>query len=244
MSIVFDLNSIEGDDPQRSIISTGNSDIDDKLGGGIPIGSLTLVEGHSGSGKSVLTQQFTWGSLWSERRVVLYTTERTVSSQVMQMDSLGLGVLDFLLLGRLKVFPIQQVSEVEPTRVLKTLADHIGRRESHDLAIVDSLTPMITPSSVLDIIAFFEQCRRLCAQGKTIVVTLHSYSLDDGARERIRSMCDANLNLRVENVKDQLVNVLEVAKVSGATMSTGNVVTFAIEPMMGLRIIPISHVKV
>ena len=236
--------SIESDDSPRSIISTGNDYIDDKLGGGIPIRSLTLVEGQSGSGKSVLTQQFTWGSLWSERRVVLYTTERTVSSQVRQMDSLGLGVLDFLLLGRLKVFPIQQVSEVEPTRVLKTLVDDIGRRKSYDLAIVDSLTPMITPTSVLDIIAFFEQCRRLCAQGKTIVVTLHSYSLDEGTRERIRSMCDANLNLRVENVQDQLVNALEVTKVSGATRNTGNVVTFTVEPMVGLRIIPISYARV
>ena len=160
------------------------------------------------------------------------------------MESVGLGVLDFLLLRRLKVFPIEQVSEVEPTWVLETLADDIGRRESYDIAIVDSLTPMITPTSVLDIIAFFERCRRYCARGKTIVVTVHSYSLEEGTRERVRSMCDANLNLRVTNVENQLVNELEVTKVSGATSSTGNVVVFAVEPMMGLRIIPISYAKV
>ena len=235
--------SIEGDDSQRSIISTGNNDIDDMLGGSIPIRSLTLVEGQSGSGKSVLTQQFTWGSLWRQHRVTLYTTERTVTSQLTQMDSVGLGVLDFLLLRRLKVFAIQRVSEMDPTWVLKTLGDDIGRHESYDLAIVDSLTPMITLTSVLDIIAFFEQCRRLCAQGKTIVVTLHPYSLDEGAMERVRSMCDANLNLRVENLKNQLVNVLEATKVSGAARDTGNVVIFSVEPKIGLRIIPISYAK-
>ncbi len=43
----------------EGIISTGNAEIDTKLGGGIPVGSLALVEGQSASGKSVLAQQFT-----------------------------------------------------------------------------------------------------------------------------------------------------------------------------------------
>ena len=103
---------------------------------------------------------------------------------------------------------------------------------------------MITPTSVLDTIAFFKRCGRHCAWGKTIVVTLHSYSLEEGSRERVRSMCDANLNLRVTNVEKQLVNELEVTKVIGATSSIGNVVIFAVEPMMGLQIIPISYAKV
>jgi archaellum biogenesis ATPase FlaH len=84
------------------IISTGNSEVDKKLGGGIPEGSLMLIEGESASGKSVLTQQLIWGSLYDDHKVVLYTTERTMSSQMSQMASLGLDVLDFLLLRRLR----------------------------------------------------------------------------------------------------------------------------------------------
>ena len=53
----------EVEEKEQPTISTGNSDIDGKLGGGIPVGSLTLIEGPSASGKSVLTQQFTSGSL-------------------------------------------------------------------------------------------------------------------------------------------------------------------------------------
>ena len=40
----------------RRVVSTGNSEIDKKLGGGIPLGSMTLIEGESDSGKSVLSQ--------------------------------------------------------------------------------------------------------------------------------------------------------------------------------------------
>jgi flagellar protein FlaH len=229
---------------ETPIISTGNVDINGKLGGGIPVGSLMLIEGQSASGKSVLTQQLTWGSLWTQHRVTLYTTERTIRGYVRQMDSLGLDVLDFLLLGRLKIFPVHKVSGPDASRVFSILIDDIERRDNHDLIIVDSLTPMVTETSVGQVISFFERCRALCSLGKTIVVTLHSYSADESTRDRVRSMCDANIHLRVDQVADQLVNVMEVAKISGASRTTGNVLSFAVEPGIGLRIIPVSWTKV
>ena len=181
----------EVEEKEQPTISTGNSDIDGKLGGGIPVGSLTLIEGPSASGKSVLTQQFTSGSLGAKHNVLVYTTERTVSSHVRQMESLGLDILDFLLLGRLKVFPIDRVGEMAPSLFLRALVADMGSRDAYDLIIVDSLTPMVTASSVVDIIAFFEDCHSQSSQGKTIVVTLHHYSIDESARDRIRSACDA-----------------------------------------------------
>ena len=78
----------------KDIISTGHSEIDRKLGGGIPIGSLTLVEGQSDAGKSVLCQQMIWGSLNNGFKVLVFTTENTPKSLVSQMESLGLGIQD------------------------------------------------------------------------------------------------------------------------------------------------------
>ena len=231
------------EESQAPIISTGSDEIDSKLGGGIPVGSLTLIEGQSASGKSVLSQQFMWGSLWTGIKVVLYTTERTVRSHVSQMESLGLGVTDFLLLHSLKVFPIDQAMAQATSGLLERMADDMGRHESYDLIIVDSLTPLVTPAPIVEIVGFFETCRKLCSRGKTIVVTLHAYSIDESGRDRIRSMCDADIHLRVDNVGDRLIHVLEVMKVSRATRNTGNVVSFAVEPMMGLRIIPFSTAK-
>ncbi len=46
---------------RKDVISTGHAEIDKKLGGGIPIGYLILVEGLSDAGKSVLCQQMIWG---------------------------------------------------------------------------------------------------------------------------------------------------------------------------------------
>ena len=83
--------TIEEPARKSKVISTGNVEIDKKLGGGIPLGSMTLIEGESDSGKSVLSQQMIWGSLYDDHRVVLYTTENTVKSL---RDKIGLGALE------------------------------------------------------------------------------------------------------------------------------------------------------
>jgi len=54
-------NLLGGED--KNILSTGNSEIDKKIADGIPLGSLTLIEGENDTGKSVLTQQIIWGAM-------------------------------------------------------------------------------------------------------------------------------------------------------------------------------------
>ena len=56
-------------------------------------------------------------------------------------------------------------------------------------------------------------------------------------------MGDAHISRRTEGMGDRLVKVMEVAKIRGAELSTGNIISFDVEPMMGMKIIPISKVK-
>ena len=234
----------ENKEAKKNIISTGHGEIDRRLGGGLPIGSLTLVEGESDAGKSVLCQQMIWGSLNDGFKSILFTTENTLRSLVSQMDSLGLGILDYILLGRFKVYAIKQ-SHVKTqadetfTTILKTIAQH----DQYQLIIVDSLTPMLPIASDVEILHYFERCKHFCDQGRTIVNVTHSYALESGVLVRVRSASDAHLRLMIEKVGDKLVKTLEVAKVRGAVSSTGNVVTFDVEPEVGMKIMPISKAK-
>ena len=57
-------------------------------------------------------------------------------------------------------------------------------------------------------------------------------------------MCDSHLSLRNEEIGDRMIKVLEVAKIRGADMQTGNIVSFDVEPMLGMKIIPVSKVSV
>lgn len=228
----------------KKVLSMGNPEIDKKMGGGIPPGSLTLIEGQSDAGKSVLAQQLIWGTLQDQFRAVLYTSENTSRSLLRQMTSLNLDVTDFFLMGRLKVYAIPATSSGNEARSnLKVLLDHLPRRGDCDLVIIDSLTGLIVNLPDQDIFSFFTDCKDLCDQGKTVTLVVHSYVFNESMLSRIRSICDAHLRLRTMEVGDQLVKMLEVAKIRGADKSTGNIISFDVEPGLGMRIIPISRAK-
>ena len=230
---------------KSTVISTGNMEIDKKLGGGIPLGSMTLIEGESDSGKSVLTQQFIWGSLHDGFHVVLYTTENTVKSFVRQMASLSLEITDFLLLGRLRIFPIgASRSKLSPGEVFSILLKHLESRNETSLVVVDSLTTFITHSSIEETMSYFENCKLLCDEGTSVINVVNSYAFNEAGLARVRSISDAHLRLRTEHIGDMIVKVLEAAKIRGAELSTGNIISFDVEPMLGMKIIPVSKVSV
>ena len=232
---------VSTDEVEGSIISTGNGELDGKMGGGIPIKSLTLIEGDSGAGKSVLSQQMMHGCLTDGYKVTLFSSENTVKSLVKQMRSLNLDILDYLLLNKIRIFPI------ETSRLGKdappTLIEAMKREKGRDMIFVDSLTSSIPSSSDTEVLTFFESCKRLCADGTTVVVVVHSHGLTRELLTRLRSLCDAHLQLRTEEVGNKLVKTLEVTKVRGAEQSTGNIVSFEVEPGWGMRIIPLSKVR-
>jgi flagellar protein FlaH len=224
-----------------ALISTGNGELDTKMGGGIPLRSLTLIEGDSGAGKSVLSQQMMHGCLHDGYKLSLFTSENTVKSLVKQMRSLNLDITDYLLLDSIRVFPIETSSlgKEGPTTLMRAMQNDKGR----DMIFVDSITTTIPLCSDVEVLAFFEAAKRLCSGGLTVIIIVHSHGLTQELLIRIRSLCDAHLQLRTEEVGNKLVKTLEVTKVRGAEQSTGNIVSFEVEPGWGMRVIPIGKVR-
>jgi flagellar protein FlaH len=150
--------------------------------------------------------------------------------------------MQFLLLGRLRIYPIAVGRrKLTPKQVFQVIIKSIKTGHSVDLIVVDSLTTFVTRGSWEETAAYFEHCQELCAENRTIINVASTYAFDDTTLARLRSMCDAHLTLRTEEVGDQLVKILEVAKVRGASKTTGNIITFDIEPDLGIKIIPFSR---
>ena len=228
----------------KRVVSTGNPEIDKKIGGGIPEGSLSLIEGQSDAGKSVLVQQLVWGALQEGLRVVYYTTENTTRSLLRQMESLGMNVMDHFLLGKVNVYPVPSALTAEQSlTVFSKLLTHITHHQNYDIAVLDSLTSFVSHVPETDTLSFFTNCKTVCDQNKTLLITLHPYAFDESMFIRIRSICDAHLRLRTEEVGEQLIKVLQVAKIRGAEKTTGNIVSFDVEPGLGMRIVPITKAK-
>jgi flagellar protein FlaH len=226
-------------------ISTGSTEIDKKMGGGIPEGSLILIEGESNAGKSVVSQQLTYGALNSGARVAFYTTENTSRSLLRQLASLSLDVTDFFLLGALNIYPVPAAMSPEAAETaFDKLIHHFQRIEGKfDIIFIDSLTSFVSQVGESATLTFMTSIKRFCDDNMTIFLTIHTAAFDEQMFSRMRSLCDAHLRLRVEEMGDQLVKVLEVAKVRGAAKTTGNIITFDVDPGLGMKIIPISKAK-
>lgn len=229
----------------RRVVSTGSTEIDKKLGGGIPEGSLILIEGSSNAGKSVVTQQLTHGALSSGFRCAMYTTENTARSLFRQMASLSLDVTDFYLLGALNVYQVPAAMTPEAAdNAFDKLLGHIGELQGRfDVIFIDSMTSFVSQVPEGHTLTFLTSVKNYVDQNMTIFFTMHSHAFEEAMFMRIRSLCDAHLRLRTEEVRDQLMKVLEVAKVRGAEKTTGNIVSFDVEPGLGMRIIPVSSAK-
>ena len=231
------------DKEELRIISTGSGELDKKMGGGIPVGSLTLIEGESGAGKSTLAQHMLWGALTMSGTALVYTTENTVKSLLRQMESLGMDIRDFFLLDIIRIYPLESNPYEDAQQAYDVLCEHMESLPNHNLTIVDSLSTFLTQSSEDQILKFFSKCKAICDHGRTIIFTAHSHAFEDRLLTRVRSVCDAHLRLLVEPGASELVKTMEIAKVKGAELSTGSIISFAIEPGIGMRIIPISKAR-
>ena len=235
------------EDEAKTVISTGNSELDKRIADGLPLQSLTLIEGENDTGKSVLTQQIMYGAMKQGLSVDLFTTENTTKSFVKQMESMSLDVSEYFAWGYLRVFPLHVVgfewTKEEMDNVLTCLIGSIAHSRA-EVAIIDSLTLFTEYVDTDTILSFFTNCKTLVDRGKTILITLHSYAFEEDTLVRIRSVSDAHITMKKALVGDKYVMVLEVQKVRGARKTTGNLVSFEVHPGYGMKVIPMSFARV
>src|SRR3989344_3617241 len=60
--------------PQASRICTGVRNFDEVLSGGLPAGTLTVLAGSPGSGKTILSQQIAFKNATPQNRALMFQT--------------------------------------------------------------------------------------------------------------------------------------------------------------------------
>lgn len=229
---------------ELSVITTGSTEIDRRLGGGIPYNTVMLIEVQDASGKSTFAQQLLWGTLNAGHRASIYTTEQNVHALLRQMESLGQDATDYFLLNDLQIFPLSSSAENEdPDLFFKLLSEHIWQQDSSRMIVIDSLTTFVSRAGGEQIQDFFNEMKNVCERGQVIACTVHENAFEEEFLLRVRSICDAYLRLQVNASGTSLVKTMEVAKIRGADMRTGNILGFEVEPGMGIRIVPVSRAK-
>ena len=219
--------------------------LDRVLSSGLPLESLTLIEGPSGVGKSLLCQYLVYGAILSGFSLAYFAIERTVDGLIEKMGSIGLGLSGRLQDDNFRTYSLQSPSvHDEPDGALAELASNIEAvSPDRGIIIVDCISELAQISRNQAIMGFFTSCQRQCRQGRTIVVVARSSAFDESLLHRLHGISDAHINLSSERVRERLVNTLEVRKVNKSDLKSNNSFSFQVDPAEGIKFVPMSRVK-
>ena len=241
---------------EKASISIGSDPIDKALLGGLPLGSLTLIEGPSRSGKSVICQHYAFGAPLAEFGVAYYVGGMMVEDLLAQMNSLYLEVDTFIGEGQLLIYPLTDFFDRKSAddQGLRRLHEHLAELPwDIDVIIMDSLTDMVTQAEHTDSFNFFLACKELYSWNKTMLMALHTSALDPDLLVRLDRLFDTHLELRLEGLSQgtqmKTMNVIDVLKVKNANLGRENSIYFEVDPELGrsmnmaLKVLPFFKIR-
>ncbi len=207
-----------------------------KLGGGFPAGSMVVIEGGSGGGKSSISQRLSYGLNENDVSVTFVSTQMTTKGFINQMYSMDYPIAPFLLNGLLLYIPV-----IPLVQAAKSRCDFIERLMvaeelfEKDVIIIDTLSALIKYSvnteKSLDLISFF---KKLNGMGKVIILTIEPNQLNEEIASMFRSSCDVYITLKSKPLGSEVKRTILVNKFTGAKGPVGQMIGFRIEPKVGL----------
>lgn len=227
-----------------TVFSTGNEELDGRLGGGIPHPSFMVIEGEHGTAKTTLVAQIAFGALNSGYKVVVFTTESTAGMFVNQAKLVSIDLTKFYIKGILTVYTLYSKSMHIDSSTVRAAFDRLlafisSPSQQYDVVMIDSLSLFLGYVGADDVTRFAQTARLAVARGKTIVATVHSEVMDERLAKVLRASSDVYYKLGLANVGGKTVKVLQVVKARGAPEPIEGTVAFDVDPAFGIKIVPI-----
>lgn len=242
---------------RKNLLSLGLEDhdrLDEELGGGIPRGSIVLVEGDYGAGKSAISQRLTYGLVQEGATVTYLSTELTVRGFIDQMHSLSYDVVRELLDERLLFLHADFDSgtafrggdDAERKELLTRLMEAKVMWQP-DVVVVDTFDAILRNDptfealvrqneerqAALEIISFF---REIISQGKVIVLTVDPSAVDDEAIGPFRAIADVFLQLEMVEVGNAIRRQISVKRFAGMGEQVGDTIGYSVRSGTGIVI--------
>ncbi len=214
-------------------------DLHDQLGQGLPAGTITLIEGAHGTGKSALVQRMIYGFLSNQHSVTCISTELTVRDFINQMYSLDYPIASWLLNGKLKFVPVYPLVG-RANRRSDFLGMLMGSEELYksEIMIVDTFSSLVSNSlqgedNSINVLSFF---KRLTGMGKSIVLTVDPGEVNPKALAPLESDSHVYLSIVVSQVGGMISRSIMVKRFGGTEYRVSPVIGFRIEPNVGMVI--------
>ena len=218
-------------------LGTGNAQLDRILGGGVPTGSLVVIAGAPGTGKTILAQQICFSNGTPENRAIYYTTLSEPHSKMVR----HLEGFDFF--DRAKLGVTVELNHLSTLAREGDLANAVGEVVRHSFDVSPSVVVIDSTKALHEAMEHAEHFRQIVydlasriAHTNSVLIFVGEYSLTDVATAPEFAVADAIVYLsnESEGVLDQ--RLLRVLKLRGSDYLSGTH-TYTIEPN-GLAVYP------
>ncbi|MGB8932450.1 MAG: ATPase domain-containing protein [Anaeromyxobacteraceae bacterium] len=215
-------------DPETAPIaeraSTGVAGLDEMLGGGLPRSSATVVQGATGTGKTLLGLRFLLEGARRGEPGIHFTLEETAGQVRWAAAALGWDLRDLeerRLLTLCYVSPVELSTDAFLDRALK-LVTRVGARR----AVLDSLTSMAlgVPSARRFKELVYSIAKHFRAMGVTLSLNMEIAELLGSAQlsgQGVSFAADNLIQIRYVEVDGNLERGVSVLKARGLSHSTG-----------------------
>ncbi|HVL88034.1 MAG TPA: ATPase domain-containing protein [Candidatus Thermoplasmatota archaeon] len=218
----------------------------ERFGGGLPRGSLVIVEGEYGAGKSILSQRLSYGLVQNGHSVTYVSTELTTAGFLDQMESLKYDVEKAVVEERLVFIPVYPLLGARaPRHDLLRRVVRTQKMYTKDVILFDSFSKFLADHERMSgsSAAAMEQIeealylfKRLNSLGKTIVVNFESGQVRDEVASLFKESADMFLSLKFELLGNVAARRIVVNRLSRAQGRFGDVIGYRVEPGVGIVI--------
>ncbi len=125
------------EDLGHGMVSSGVSELDQLLGGGVRRGTSVLVSGPAGAGKSAIVTQYAVAAAERGERSALYLFDERAATFMARAEGLGMDVRPHLGTGRMAIAQLDP-SQISPGELIQDIRHHVEQNGTR-LIVIDSL---------------------------------------------------------------------------------------------------------
>ncbi|MBO8175654.1 MAG: flagellar accessory protein FlaH [Thermococcus sp.] len=216
-------------------IQIPNDELHRRLGGGIPSGSVMLIEGDRGTGKSIFSQRLLYGFLRNNHTASYISSQYTTPEFINQMESLGYSVITDLIRRRLlfvSLYPLLAGVSKREKFLTRFLSE--SRIWDRDVVIIDSISSLLPATLDEDELRrLADHIKRLSSLGKVIMLTVNPNDIDRDILRVLEEISSILVRLQVKVFGGDLKNSATIVKYNNAMGIFQKIIPFRVEPRVG-----------
>lgn len=201
-------------------VKTGNPSLDKILGGGLLPGSLVVVAGQPGTGKTILAQQICFANAVPEHPAIYYTTMSEPHTKLIR----HLSSFDFFEAGKLGVdLQMQNLSALLDSD-LTLVVDEVVRgafEAQPSVVVIDSAKSLHDGAPNVDFRRVVHELASKVAHTDTVLILVGEYSAEDIAQAPEFAVADVIITLANGSTGAFDERALRVAKMRGSDFLGG-----------------------